>query len=217
MTMSRPNSPEKPVQIVAAGTEVVLREGIWNTTTRKLAAAAGISLATLHYHFENKEALLSAIFHSMIDAIRASVREVFATPMPLTERIELALGLSWKAAIEDMRQQLLYAEMTLYAARIGDAAWLGQRQYEAFVSLYVDMLAGPDRLGAEDGLDIEGLARFILAAIDGVLIQHFAEPDAERSQRAIDRMVYLAHRFPLAWRDGEPEPVSALTLGRRRE
>ena len=212
--MSRPNSPEKPAQIVSAGTEVVLREGIWNTTTRKLAAAAGISLATLHYHFESKEALLSAVFQSMIDAIRVSVREVFASPMPLAERIELALTLSWKAAIEDMRQQLLYAEMTIYAARIADAAWLGRRQYAAFVSLYTDMLTGGGDLAAEGRLDIEGLARFILAALDGVLLQHFAEPDAARSQRAIERMVYLAQRFPLAWREGEAEPVCALTLGK---
>lgn len=210
--MRRPNSAGRREQIIAAGTRVAVRDGLWATTTRKIAAEAGINLATLHYHFESKEALVFAIFQSVIERVRADVRLAFAPPSSLADRIERSLRLTWQAAEQGWPEQLLHSEMTLYAVRTAGAAWLAERQYGEFVSLYLDILRGADDLAEPRALDLEGLARFILAALDGALMQHFAAPDPARSRGLIQRMIYLALRYPLTPPEEGGEPLTALAL-----
>ena len=49
--------------------------GVIGATTRKIAAESGVRLATLHYHFESKSALLLAVFEALIDETILAFRE----------------------------------------------------------------------------------------------------------------------------------------------
>jgi len=75
---------------------VIFREGIWNTTTRKIADEAGISLATIHYYFANKDELLVAVYEEMVSSIRNASTEDFAAPGTLAERIEGVVDRTWQ-------------------------------------------------------------------------------------------------------------------------
>lgn len=210
--MRRPKSAGRREQIIEAGTKVAMRDGIWTATTRKIAGEAGVNLATLHYHFESKEELVLAIFQSIISSVRADVRVEFAPPATLANRIERSFRLTWRAAEEQIEAQLLHLEMTLYGVRTEGADWIARRQYEEFVSLYRDILSAASDLAGVDAADVDGLSRFILAALDGVLLQHFALPDMARSLGMIERMIYLALRYPLVLPSDGAEPVTALSL-----
>ncbi|MBM7788081.1 TetR/AcrR family transcriptional regulator [Tenggerimyces flavus] len=51
-----------------AGYEVIRQHGLANLRTRDVAARAGITVATLHYYFPTKEALVRAVIEHAITA-----------------------------------------------------------------------------------------------------------------------------------------------------
>jgi hypothetical protein len=195
--MLRTNSAGKREQIIAAARVVVIRDGIWKTTTRKIAEEASITLASIHYHFESKEALLFADF---------------APPSPLHDRIKQSLMMTWEYSESHIPEQFLLSEMTLYALRTEGAAWLAQRQTEEFVLFYLEIFRGASDLAGHGNLDLEGLARIILAGIDGILLQHYADPVPARSWQAVRKLVYLAMRYPLTDDESPVTPLDLLTM-----
>jgi AcrR family transcriptional regulator len=63
-----PRSQERRELLVAAAYEVMRTHGIANLRTRDVAAQAGITVATLHYYFPTKEALVRAVIDYAITA-----------------------------------------------------------------------------------------------------------------------------------------------------
>src|SRR5436190_8399570 len=61
------SSEERRAAIIKAVRQVFAAKGFHGTTTRELAAAAGVSEALLFKHFPNKEALFSAMQLSCCD------------------------------------------------------------------------------------------------------------------------------------------------------
>ena len=68
---------------MAAATRLFADEGFHGTSTRKIAAAAGVSEGTLFHYFSTKNALLLAIlddfYANLIDSARADVESVMGT------------------------------------------------------------------------------------------------------------------------------------------
>jgi AcrR family transcriptional regulator len=211
--MHRTNSAGKREQIIAAAKTVVIREGIWNTTTRKIAEEASITLASIHYHFENKEALLLAVFEEMLDSIMGAAFEYFARASSLAQRIEHALLLTWEYSEGHGSEQFLLFELTVYALRTEGSAWLARRQIDGFLAFYMEIFRKASDLTGLQDIDIEGLTRMIVAGVDGILLQHYADPDLARAREAIRKLIFLAQQYPLT--DAEP-PLTARSLSREK-
>jgi len=210
--IERPRSPGKREQIIEAGRRVIFEEGIWNATTRKIAEVAGINLATIHYHFANKDALLVAVFEDMLATIRAAARRDFAAPSCLAERIERVIAVSWDFSEQNMSGQLMQSELTNYAIRSG-LTELAARQSQEYLDIYSGVFREATDVRGRTDLDIDGLSRLIIAGTDGILVQHFAEPDNQRSREAFRKFAICAQRYPLT---GGRSPVTALDLGAPR-
>lgn len=206
----RQRSEGKREQMIEAGRRVIFREGIWNTTTRKIAEEASINLATIHYHFANKDALLVAVYDEMLDSLRSQVRTDFPDPSTLAERIERVMQRTWEYSQENMAGQLMQAELTLYALRSG-LTDLAERQSQEYLEIYSRVFRGASDVTGRADLDIDGLSRMLIAGTDGILIQHHAEPDNARSAEACRKLAYLAQRYPLT---PPPEELTALSLSR---
>ena len=70
--MARPrgaDSAQTRARILAAAIEAFAAGGASGTTTRTIARAAGVSLATLHHHFGSKDDLYQACIASMLSLI----------------------------------------------------------------------------------------------------------------------------------------------------
>jgi AcrR family transcriptional regulator len=208
----RRNSASKRKLIIEAGKRVIFREGIWNATTRKIAEEAAINLATIHYHFSSKEALLIAVFEDMLHSVRASARADFDRPSSLAERIDRAVTLSWEYSERNLSGQMMQSELTLYALRTKGMAWLARRQLEEYLDIYSAVFRGASDIAGYRSLDLKGLSRLVVAGIDGILLQHYADPDASRSLSDCKKLIYLALRYPLS---KGVEPITALGLRRR--
>ncbi|HEX5322471.1 MAG TPA: TetR/AcrR family transcriptional regulator, partial [Capsulimonadaceae bacterium] len=58
-------------RLLEAAYELVAEVGVGGLRTRDIAERAGVNLATVHYCFESKEALLSALYEFIIARFRA--------------------------------------------------------------------------------------------------------------------------------------------------
>jgi AcrR family transcriptional regulator len=59
-------------QLIQVASRLIAEKGIEALRTRDIAAAAKINIATLHYHFPTKEALVQAVVADFIDQFRSA-------------------------------------------------------------------------------------------------------------------------------------------------
>jgi AcrR family transcriptional regulator len=177
-------------QIIQGALQALEKTGVLGTTTRKIAAEANVKLATLHYHFESKSALLVAVLEVLIDEIAERLREDRAGTDPsLDERIEILIRGTWRSITRSRTRQIVQYELTLYALREG-AQWLADQQYEAYLRLYRDQLASKSGNPELSPQGYTTLARFILAGIDGLILQELVKPSRARSNHAIEALIF---------------------------
>jgi AcrR family transcriptional regulator len=183
-------------QIIEGALRSLSQTGVIGTTTRKIAAEADVRLATLHYQFDSKSALLVAVLEALIDDIAERLRQQRdPTGEALDACIEHTLHAAWRNILRTKQIQIVQFELTLYALREG-AQWLATRQYEAYVSLYRDHLMNATR--ESDRLSLASyasLARFILAGLDGLILQELAKPSSKRSKSGIDALITAARAY----------------------
>ena len=176
-------------QIIEGAIRALAENGVLGATTRKIATESGVQLATLHYHFESKSAILLAVLQSLIDEMTLSVRGQVRSSADLDECIDQVLRAAWRVLMQTRALQVVHYELTLYAFREG-ANWLAERQYDAYVQLYLDYLRSiPESESSLSLDDCRAIARFMLAGIDGLLLQELAKPNRTRSKRGIEALI----------------------------
>lgn len=86
---SRARLEQRESDIMAAATRLFAEEGFHGTSTRKIAAAAGVSEGTLFHYFGTKNALLQAILDDFYAGLIESAQEVTREVMGTRERLLL--------------------------------------------------------------------------------------------------------------------------------
>ncbi|MGY3445214.1 MULTISPECIES: TetR/AcrR family transcriptional regulator [unclassified Bradyrhizobium] len=183
-------------QIIEGALQALGTGGVAATTTRDIAAGAGVRLATLHYHFESKSALLLAVLEHLIDETTTALREETGDSADIASCIRESLRAGWRYLTRTLELQIVQYELTLYALRRDDAAGLAAYQYDAYIKVYQDILQGVAvRTGELDAAGCADVARFMLAGIDGLLLQELAKPNKARSSRAIETLIAATQGF----------------------
>ncbi|WP_197086726.1 TetR/AcrR family transcriptional regulator [Bradyrhizobium sp. LTSPM299] len=183
-------------QIIEGALQALGTGGVAATTTRDIAAGAGVRLATLHYHFDSKSALLLAVLEHLIDETTAALREETGDTADIAACIRESLHAGWRYLTLTLDLQIVQYELTLYALRRDDATGLATYQYDAYIKLYQDILQGvAARTGELDAAGCADVARFMLAGIDGLLLQELAKPNKARSSRGIEALIAATQGF----------------------
>lgn len=188
-----PKSADTRARIVAGALKALEANGIGETTTRRIAAEAGVRLATLHYHFRAKEDVLLAVLDALAAELALTLREALGEPAPLRMRIAGLVRAAWAYGQVTRQKQVVQYELTLYALRTRGSEWLAARQYEAYVTAYAEHL-GAGAGGAEDRA-ARDLARFILAGLDGLLLQHLVGLTDRQAADGLDALIAGATRW----------------------
>jgi AcrR family transcriptional regulator len=190
-------------QVIAAARAALARDGVGRTSLRSVAAEAQIPLGNLQYAFASKEALLRAVIEDLIsDFIR-----VLAKKKPrssgLADTLRTGLPFVWSRAMRSgAGEQLLQYELTSYALRTEGMAELAQWQYQQYCGVLAEWCrkAAADA-GERCAVDFDTLARILLAAVDGLVLQYLAEPDDRRAANDLDTVITSA----IALADPQPE------------
>src|SRR5579859_4782148 len=120
--MSRPTTlDERRAEILSAAVRVLSRDGLAETTTRKIATEAGVNQAMLRYYFGSKDDLLFAVLQEMMRLTNEIVREVASTRGSIRETIADSLRAFWAHVESAPELQVMQYELTLYALRHPDS------------------------------------------------------------------------------------------------
>jgi AcrR family transcriptional regulator len=191
----RPNSDGKRDLIIAAALKVMISDGLYNATTRKIAEAAGVNLATLHYHFNDKEEIFFLAMGQLVSNYRKVLATRFMKPQTLHDRIPELLYFIWEEIEKAPDEQLALQEMTLYLLRHPHAATLARDKDHEFLSLYEDTLltaTDADKLRREQ---IRDLANFIYTVLIGAFNQWLATRDRPQILKALENLIDSAQRL----------------------
>jgi AcrR family transcriptional regulator len=180
-------------QIVAAARAVLIRDGVARTSLRAVAAEAGIPLGTLQHVFPSKQQLLQAVIEQMIDDISDVLQRSADTDAGLAHAIGNGMRNFWSALVADERElQVVQYELVTHALRtpgLENLADLQYRRYAGAVETWCSEAA--ERAGEISAVPLERLARVVLAAVDGLILQHIASPDPVRSAEDLEAVVAM--------------------------
>ena len=192
--MSRASTvDERRARIIEAAISVLAREGIAETTTRKIAAQAEVNQAMLRYYFGSKDELLFAVLQEMMQMTRDVVEQ--ATPGGRTLREMLLEGVMgfWEHFETHAELQVMQYELTLYALRNPASAWLARQQYDGYCAVVETLLEnGLAFTGQSSVLPVTELARFIISSIDGLILQFISNRDSARARRDLANLIDAA-------------------------
>ena len=177
--------------ILEAAVRVLARDGLAQASTRKLAAEAGINQATLLYHVGSKDELLLEVLREMMRQTREiAVAAAIDHEMPLREAIANSLRAFWCHVEETPELQVMQYELTLYALRNPEAAWLAREQYSGYCAVVEGVLrAACERQGTPCAVPYDALARFIVGGLDGLILQFVSDKNIARARNDLELLI----------------------------
>ncbi len=180
---------ERRARILEAAIVVLARDGIAETTTRKIATEADVNQAMLRYYFGSKEDLLFAVLLEMMRQTREVVQQASLSGGDLRALIQESLLSFWQQFESRPELQVMQYELTLYALRNPASAWLARQQYDGYCAVVETLLAeGFASIGQESAVPLPELARFVVSGVDGLILQFVSAPDPARARRDLDNL-----------------------------
>lgn len=181
---------ERRTAIIEAAVRVLARDGLAETTTRKIAAEADVNQAMIGYYFGGKDELLYAVLQEMM----RRTGEIASARTPPGLRFADALAAAVEAFWEHVEQapelQVMQYELTLYALRQPESSWLAQRQYEGYCAIVAELICDVrDTTGETLAEAPDALARFIVGGLDGLILQFVANRDLTRARHDLRRVI----------------------------
>lgn len=185
---------DRRAAILDATVRVLARDGLNETTTRKIAREANVNQAMIGYYFGGKDELLYAVLEEMIgrtgEIIGASIPHV----RTFAEAVTAAVTAFWSQVEQAPELQVMQYELTLYALRRPESAWLAKRQYAGYCDTVAriihDVCAATGVTPAETD---DALARFVVGGLDGLILQFISDRDAERAHGDLQRLIAATH------------------------
>jgi len=197
-SIRRPKSEGKREEIIKGSVDVLVAEGVYGATTRRLSAGIGVNLATLHYHFRDKEELLLHVYEHIGKNHRALLAAEFPEPTPLSCRIERLLNFIWTQVERDRESELIVYEMCLYALRKPNFESAARRKHEEWLAHYRDVLIGASDVRERmDDFDIEGLSNLVFTGMVGIIMQWLISGDEVRARRSVSNLIRAAQGYPV--------------------
>ena len=176
--MAYVSAADRREQLIEATIAVLRRSGAEGVTTRAVAAEAGAPLASIHYTFGSLDDLVVAAFERLIDEVSQHI----------TDGLDVAAGYG-PCILEVMQRIAGLLDHERYGVLLHDLNPTGDRRVEALEERYyrlahdlVDAIAIATARRREPAMPRAQMARLIMAAIDGVVLQFAAAGDVETAR-----------------------------------
>jgi AcrR family transcriptional regulator len=176
--MARLPSAERRRQLTEAAIRAMARDGVPRTTTRSIAAEAGVSLSVFHYCFDSKQQLVESVITTITGHYVTVVKEAIRPRATLEETVRAGFQAYWDHVRTHPDEHMLTYELTQYALRSPGFEHLARRQYELYAETYTELI---DQLGERMGLrlrvPVPVLARYLAAMTDGLTLNYLVLGD----------------------------------------
>ncbi|MGW6647027.1 TetR family transcriptional regulator [Streptomyces sp. A244] len=176
--MARLPSAERRRQLTEAAIRAMARDGVPRTTTRSIAAEAGVSLSVFHYCFDSKQQLVESVITTITGHYVTVVKEAIRPRATLEETVRAGFQAYWDHVRAHPDEHMLTYELTQYALRSPGFEHLARRQYELYAETYTELI---DQLRGTMGLRLRVpapvLARYLAAMTDGLTLNYLVLGD----------------------------------------
>src|ERR1700689_2295755 len=159
--------------LVRAAYELIARLGFEGLRTRDVAAAAGVNIATLHYYFPTKEALIGDVLKHAMQRFRSTMP---AGGLPADQLRQHFAGI--KRLVRDEPELFaVMGELALRSARDPVIRELYQQTTEIWQATVRGLLAKATREGALDGSgNLDAQASLVVSALTGASMVPLSRP-----------------------------------------
>ncbi|MCF1592820.1 TetR/AcrR family transcriptional regulator [Streptomyces muensis] len=176
--MARLPSAERRRQLTEAAIRAMSRDGVPRTTTRSIAAEAGVSLSVFHYCFDSKQELVESVITTLTEHSVTLVKDAIRPRATLEETVRAGFQAYWDHVRAHPDEHMLTYELTQYALRRPGFEHLARRQYELYAETYAELI---DHLRQTMGLrlrvPVPVLARYLAAMTDGLTLNYLVLGD----------------------------------------
>ena len=193
-------------QLVAAAEAVLIRDGVGHLTMRSVAKEAGVLLGTVTYVFPSREMLLRAVIEDVAAGIAEVLKSSADTGRGLEHAIRDGAQRFWTTLVEDQEGlQIIQYELTIYALRTPGLESMARWQYDRYARIVAAWCQeAASNAGETCAVPFDTLARVLVAAVDGLVLQYVCDPDMTRAredlQAVIEMVISLASPAPAAGR-----------------
>ncbi|ALV37403.1 TetR/AcrR family transcriptional regulator [Streptomyces sp. CdTB01] len=188
--MARRPSAERRTQLTEAAIRAMARDGVPRTTTRSIAAEAGVSLSVFHYCFDSKQALIESVITTLTDHSVTVVQEALRPKATLEETVRAGFRAYWDHVRAHPDEHMLTYELTQYALREPGFEHLARRQHELYADAFAELI---ERLRLERDLELKVpvpvLARYLAAVTDGLTLNFLVLGDESAWSEILDTVV----------------------------
>ncbi|WP_066290268.1 TetR/AcrR family transcriptional regulator [Arthrobacter sp. B6] len=190
--MARVSADARRLQFVEAAARVIANDGLAAATTRRIATEAGANLAALHYCFRNKDELLQEVYAFLSRDYAKALPPVNVAGGGLTDVMRAHAHRIWERMLLNPHEQVTTFELLLRRFREkpeSEAAVRAQNRimYEGWIQSTIELFREAAAVAGEDiPENLELITRLFISGIDGISMQHLADPDPERSAALVD-------------------------------
>ncbi len=187
--MSRMNIEERRAALVDAALRVIARDGVAAASTRAIAAEAGMPLASFHYAFESRDALLRAAVVKVTDIdyghAEAGFHSIITDPalfseVSLEELIRLTFDAYLESLVNDPGREQAMLELSLSSMRNPSLEHLPAEQYATYYQSALRVMAEWEEVaGITWSMPTTQIAQAVVIVLDGITTNWLATRDTE--------------------------------------
>lgn len=187
--MLRTADPEaRRQQISQAAVTVFARDGFQGGSVDDIAAEAGLSKGSIYRYFEDKEALFFAAFEVVQEQVLTEVQRAMAQEGRAWDQLSALVRTSVTGWQRNLAVFPLVLELWAAASAGPARERLGTVMADTYRS-YREHVAALIRQGEAEGdlasdADPEATATWLVAAVDGLLLQHWFDPAVDPAAAA---------------------------------
>jgi AcrR family transcriptional regulator len=181
--VTRISADKRREQFVEAAIRVMSREGLDAATTRRIAEEAGAPKGAFHYLFRDKKELLTAVVAAIALQVEQVLREAVDPSRGLAAAIDDGLRAFWRHVVSDDGLQLMQYELVIFGRRTPGFEWVATWLYTRYAAAAQEIFSAAakhEKVPLPIGID--ELSRFLVAAVDGLIIQYEVHRDPEQSK-----------------------------------
>lgn len=186
----RSHKVDREQALVQAAFNQVAERGFEGLRTREVAAGVGLNIATLHYYFPTKEALIRGVVAHAMDRFRSTLAPHGSPEDQLRNHLRAVRNL---LRVEPEVGAVM-GELALRSARDPSLARIMAESYQAWHQTLRGLLRRAARAGklAHD-LDNDDVAALIMATLTSMTLPSTASADrTDRAFRQLERWLGLA-------------------------
>jgi len=177
--------PERKRALVAAAYERIAEHGFEGLRTRDVAGDVGINIATLHYYFPTKEALIRAVVGYAMGRFVATI----PTEGSGTEVLRGHLQALARLMKEDSGLWAVMGELSLRAPRDPELARIFQQTDHAWHRKLAELLRDAQKDGAlTQEIEPEDAAAAVVATLKGLSLPTMAGFDPKRVDQVFGQL-----------------------------